>query len=72
MAYLTVAAARVSRPWYVTGGVTPETVGAMVASGARRFVVVRYLTEAADPEAAARRLSDAIDAAVTDADAALL
>jgi thiamine-phosphate pyrophosphorylase len=64
LAYLTTAAAHTSRPWYVTGGVTPETVGAMVAAGARRFVVVRYLTEAADPQAAAHRLSDAIDAAV--------
>jgi thiamine-phosphate pyrophosphorylase len=49
------------RPWFVTGGATPETIPAMAAAGARRFVVVRYLTEAADPEAAARRLRRAID-----------
>lgn len=48
-------------PFFVTGGVTPETVPAMVAAGARRFVVVRYLTEAADPAAAAQRLCEAID-----------
>jgi thiamine monophosphate synthase len=33
----------------------------MVAAGARRFVVVRYLTEAPDPGKAARTLRDAID-----------
>jgi thiamine-phosphate pyrophosphorylase len=52
-----------ARPWFVTGGVTPETVPALAAAGARRFVVVRYLTESADPGAAARRLRAAIDGA---------
>jgi thiamine-phosphate pyrophosphorylase len=65
LGYLSYAAASgQTRPWFVTGGVTPETVPAMVAAGARRFVVVRYLTGAADPEAAARRLSASIDEAV--------
>ncbi len=50
-------------PWFVTGGATPETIPAMIEAGARRFVVVRYLTESADPEAAARRLRRAIDPA---------
>jgi thiamine-phosphate pyrophosphorylase len=58
------------RPWFVTGGVTPDTVPAMAVAGARRFVVVRYLTEAADPGAAARRLRAAIDAAIGGATAA--
>jgi thiamine-phosphate pyrophosphorylase len=53
-----------TRPWFVTGGVTPDTVPGLVAAGARRFVVVRYLTAAAEPEAAARRLRDRIDAAL--------
>jgi thiamine-phosphate pyrophosphorylase len=48
-------------PWFVTGGATPETIPAMAAAGARRFVVVRYLTESADPSAAARELQGAID-----------
>jgi thiamine-phosphate pyrophosphorylase len=52
------------RPFYVTGGVTPDTVPAIAAAGARRFVVVRFLTEAADPKASARALRDAIDRAV--------
>src|SRR4051812_17939827 len=54
--YLRHAAANEHHPFYVTGGVTPETVGPMLDAGATRFVVVRYLTEAADPEASARAL----------------
>lgn len=50
-------------PWFVTGGATPETIPAMMSAGARRFVVVRYLTESPDPEMAARRLRHAIDPA---------
>ena len=55
------AAAHADRPWFVTGGANPETVGAMAEAGARRFVVVRWLTESADPEPAARALREAID-----------
>lgn len=62
--YLRQAAATATVPWFVTGGVTPETVAALAAAGARRFVVVRWLTEADDPEAASRALRSAIDAAV--------
>jgi thiamine-phosphate pyrophosphorylase len=53
-----------TRPWFVTGGVTPSTVGEMVAAGARRFDVVRWLTEADDPAAAARALAAAVDRAI--------
>jgi thiamine-phosphate pyrophosphorylase len=64
VSYLQYAAASgESRPWFVTGGVTPDTVPALAAAGAERFVVVRYLTEAADPQAAATRLATAIEAA---------
>ena len=59
--YLRYAAGTATRPWFVTGGVTPETVPAMLDAGARRFVVVRWLTEAADPAAAARALREVID-----------
>lgn len=59
--YLRYAAGTGARPWFVTGGVTPDTVGAMLEAGARRFVVVRWLTEAVDPEAAARALRQVID-----------
>ncbi len=51
-------------PFYVTGNARPETVGEMVAAGAQRVVVVRWLTEARDPERAARQLRDALDFAI--------
>lgn len=53
------------RPVFVTGGVTPATVPALAASGVRHFVVVRWLTHASDPRAAARALRVAIDAALS-------
>ncbi len=59
--YLRYAAGTATGPWFVTGGVTPGTVGAMLDAGARRFVVVRWLTESADPKGAARALRDVID-----------
>lgn len=62
--YLRHALANADRPWFVTGGVTPESVPGLAAAGATRFVVVRYLTEAAAPETAARALRSAIDDAV--------
>jgi thiamine-phosphate pyrophosphorylase len=63
--YLRYAATHATKPWFVTGGATPETVADMAAAGAHRFVVVRWLTEASDPEGAARALRVAIDQAVT-------
>ena len=61
---LSYATGRADRPWFVTGGVTPATVPGMVAAGASRFVVVRWLTEAPDPGAAARQLRETIDGAL--------
>ena len=58
------ASATATLLWFVTGGVAPDTVGPMVEAGARRFVVVRWLTESSDPEAAARALCTAIEIAV--------
>ena len=63
--YLTYVVERAKVPWFVTGGVTPDSVPMMAAAGARRFVVVRWLTEAEDPEAAAKTLRAAIDKAIT-------
>lgn len=62
--YLQYAAAKSRRPWFVTGGVRPEAVRDLVAAGARRFVVVRWLTQAPDARAAAAALRRAIDAAL--------
>ena len=59
--YLRYAARTATRPWFVTGGVTPDTLPAMLDAGARRFVVVRWLTEAADALNAARALCEVID-----------
>jgi thiamine-phosphate pyrophosphorylase len=67
--YLGYAASHARRPWFVTGGVTPETVPGMAAAGARRFVVVRWLTQAPDARAAAVALRQAIDRAVGDEEA---
>jgi len=55
-----------SAPWpvWITGGVDPTSVVEMVATGARHFVVVRWLTESADPEAGARMLRQVIDDAI--------
>ncbi len=59
--YPRYAARTATRPWFVTGGVTPDTLPAMLDAGARRFVVVRWLTEAAHPSAAARQLRAVMD-----------
>ena len=59
--YLRYAARTATRPWFVTGGVTPATLPPMLAAGARRFVVVRWLTESAEPRAAARAVRHVLD-----------
>jgi thiamine-phosphate pyrophosphorylase len=48
-------------PWFAIGGIDEHTVGEVVAAGARRIVVVRAITEAPDPERAARALRAALD-----------
>ena len=52
------AAERIGLPWFVTGGMSEQTVGPVLEAGARRIVVVRAITEAADPPAAAHRLKE--------------
>ena len=64
LGYAGYATVHAGRPVFVTGGVRPETVASLADAGARRFVVVRYLTESADVAADARRLAGAIDAAI--------
>ncbi|MFG1856889.1 thiamine phosphate synthase [Actinomadura geliboluensis] len=48
-----VAAQRPSRPWFAIGGIDLGTLDAVLAAGATRVVVVRAITEADDPGAAA-------------------
>jgi thiamine-phosphate pyrophosphorylase len=60
LGYLRLAVARARVPVFVTGGVTPEAIPHLWAAGARHFVVVRHLTGAPDPRAAAAALRDAI------------
>lgn len=57
-------------PWpvWITGGVDPDTVGEMIGAGARHFVVVRWLTDAADPRRHARQLRDVIDLGIARAE----
>jgi thiamine-phosphate pyrophosphorylase len=63
--YVEWAARHVSeRPWFAIGGLHASNVGEVVERGARRIVVVRALTEAADPEAAARELRARLEAPV--------
>ena len=48
------------RPWFAIGGIDETNVSEVIEAGARRVVVVRAIRDAADPEAAARRLRDAL------------
>jgi thiamine-phosphate pyrophosphorylase len=52
-----LAGAAPSRPWFAIGGIDESTVAEVIEAGARRVVVVRVITEAEDPGAAAARLA---------------
>jgi thiamine-phosphate pyrophosphorylase len=54
------ASAATETPWFAIGGIDQSNVGEVTAAGARRIVVVRAIRDAADPEAAARALRDAL------------
>lgn len=62
--YVVESQGRSAKPVFVTGGVNEFNVAALVVAGLRHFVVVRALTQAPDPEAAARRLRGALDDAL--------
>lgn len=55
------AAERATLPWFVTGGMAPETIEAALEAGARRVVVVRALVTATDPVEVAARLRTMLD-----------
>lgn len=52
-----------TRPWFAIGGIDEGRLGEVLEAGARRIVVVRAMTEAADPAGAAARLARRLAAA---------
>ncbi|RSM81831.1 thiamine phosphate synthase [Amycolatopsis sp. WAC 01375] len=54
------AALGTSRPWFAIGGIDADRLPEVLDAGASRIVVVRAITEAEDPEAAARTLRSAL------------
>ena len=54
--YVRFAAERATKPFFVTGGMNAENIPPVLDAGATRVVVVRAITEAADPAAAAKEL----------------
>jgi thiamine-phosphate pyrophosphorylase len=58
--YVGHAASTVAKPWFAIGGLDAGNVHEVVERGATRIVVVRAITEADDPEAAARALRAAL------------
>jgi len=46
-----------ARPWFAIGGIDESNLDQVLAAGASRIVVVRVLTEAADPAGVAARLA---------------
>ena len=59
--YVAHAASTVAKPWFAIGGLDASNVHEVVERGATRIVVVRAITEAEDPEAAARELRAALE-----------
>jgi thiamine-phosphate pyrophosphorylase len=58
-----VSARGPTRPWFAIGGIDATTIEQVIAAGARRVVVVRAITDAADPRAAAAALVERLRAA---------
>ena len=56
----TAAASGTDKPWFAIGGIDALRVPEVLAAGARRIVVVRAITGAEDPAAAARELKAAL------------
>jgi thiamine-phosphate pyrophosphorylase len=57
------AALACDKPWFAIGGIDADRLPEVLAAGARRIVVVRAITAAEDPLAAAKQLSSALAAA---------
>ncbi|RUP01760.1 MAG: thiamine phosphate synthase [Mycobacterium sp.] len=54
------AALGTDKPWFAIGGIDSQRLPEVLAAGARRVVVVRAITAAADPKAAAEQLKRAL------------
>ena len=52
------------KPWFAIGGIDAARLPEVLAAGARRIVVVRAITGAEDPRAAAEQLSSTLAAAI--------
>jgi thiamine-phosphate pyrophosphorylase len=52
-----------NKPWFAIGGIDAQRLPDVLDAGARRIVVVRAITAAVDPRAAAERLRSALAAA---------
>ena len=59
------AAGEVTIPWFAIGGLDASNLNEVLDAGARRVVVVRAITEAEDPPAAAAHLAGMLAAAST-------
>lgn len=56
-----VSASQPTKPWFAIGGIDEERLSDVLAAGANRIVVVRAITGADNPQAAAARLRAALD-----------
>jgi thiamine-phosphate pyrophosphorylase len=54
------AAADSDKPWFAIGGIGLDNIAEVTGAGARRVVVVRAITDADDPAAAAAKLKSAL------------
>jgi thiamine-phosphate pyrophosphorylase len=59
----TAAESATAKPWFAIGGIDEQRLSEVLEAGARRVVVVRAITGAEDPQAAARQLKAALSAA---------
>lgn len=57
------AALGTDKPWFAIGGIDADQLPEVLAAGARRVVVVRAITAADDPKAAARELAGMLSSA---------
>ena len=55
-----------AKPWFAIGGIDLGNLDEVIDAGARRVVVVRAITEAVDPRAAAEQLKNRLRAAWAD------